>query len=184
MKHPGVTSLITKTTFLTIVIVLAGLGIHTKHPFLLHCIQETSPLFDANDTSITYCDFNETDTTWANCVPTNKDRNLTEKLAKLAATLDHLEFAITIHGGATEWMNKSKVQVEKELSELQQNGTGRLVQKVRICGENENVYRIVMLIVLVLLIISAALATVHLHRIADYKVGFHFSWSFSQYLHS
>ena len=180
MKHPGVTSLVTKTTFLTIVIVLAGFGLHTKHPFLLHCIHETSPLFDANDTSITYCDFNETDTTWANCVPTEKDRNLTEKLAKLAATLNYLELANTNHGGDTEWMIKS--QVEKELSELQQNGTGRLVQKVRICGKNENVYRIVMLIVLVLLIISAALATVHLHRIADYKVGFYFSWSCCQYI--
>ena len=182
MKHPGVTSLVTKTTFLTIAIVLAGLGIHTKHPFLLHCIHETSPLFDENDTSITYCDFNETDTTWANCVPTEKDRNHTEKLAKLAATLDHLELAITSHGGETDWAIKS--QVEKELSELQQNGTDRLLQKVRICGRNENVYRIVMLIVLVLLIISAALATVHLHRIADYKVGFHSSWSCCQYLHN
>ena len=182
MKHPGVTSLVTKTTFLAIAIILAGFGIHTKHPFLLHCIDETSPLFDESDTSITYCDFNETDTRWANCVPTEKDRNHTEKLAKLASTLEHLELAITNHGGETEWMIKS--QVEKELSELQQNGTGRLVQKVRICGENENVYQMVILAILIVLIVSAALATVHLHRIADYRVGFYFSRSCCQYIHN
>ena len=44
------------------------------------------------------------------------------------------------------------------------------MQKVRICGENENLIRMWTLVILAVLIVAAALATVHLHRIADYKV--------------
>ena len=169
--HPGVTSLVTKTTFLAIALILAEFGIHTKHPFLLHCLDANSPLIDETDGSVTYCDFNETDTRWANCVLTEKDRNHTEKLAKFATTLEYLELAGSNHGGDDEWTIKS--QLAKEFSKLQQiqNGTDKLTQKVRICGHHENIFRIWTLVILVVIITSAAFATIHLHRIADYEVG-------------
>ena len=70
-----------------------------------------------------------------------------------------------------------KSQVEEKLSdeELQQiqNGTHiKMTQKIRICGDNENLLRMVILAILLVIIVAAALATVHLHRIADYEVCF------------
>ena len=104
-------------------------------------------------------------------MPSEKDRNHSEKLAKFAITLEYLELAGSNHGGDDEWTNKS--QIKKDFAKLQriQNGTDKLVQKVRICGRDEDVFRIWTLVILVVIIISAAFATIHLHRIADYEVG-------------
>ena len=85
-------------------------------------------------------------------------------MAQASATIDQ----------EPKWLNKS--QVEEQLSEEEleqiQKGTNKVVQKVRICSSHENVYRMVILAILVILIVAATLATIHLHRIADYKVGF------------
>ena len=47
----------------------------------------------------------------------------------------------------------------------------KLVQKVRVCGENETTIRVVTLSSLVSLLVLAALATYQLHKITDYKVS-------------
>ena len=61
--------------------------------------------------------------------------------------------------------------VKEELGKMDRNPE-RLVQKVRVCGENETTIRVVTLSSLVCLLVLAALATYQLHKITDYKVGF------------
>ena len=60
-------------------------------------------------------------------------------------------------------------EVKKEM--LQNQNPERIVQKIRICGENETTIRVVTLSSLVCLLVLAALATYQLHKITDYKVG-------------
>ena len=101
-----------------------------------------------------------------------EDRNETAKLEEIAVVLDLLKPASEAIERKAELRNTFQVGNELtkgELEEIRQRN--KLVQKVRICGENENLIRILTLVILVVLIVAAALATVHLHRIADYKVG-------------
>ena len=72
------------------------------------------------------------------------------------------------------WL-KSHIKEQLSHEELQQieNGTHiKMTQKIRICGDKENLLRMVILAILLVIIVAAALATVHLHRIADYEVCF------------
>ena len=64
-------------------------------------------------------------------------------------------------------------QAKEELRNMDRNPE-RLVQKVRLCGENETTIRVVTLSLstLVCLLVLAALATYQLHKITDYKVRF------------
>ena len=182
MQLPGVTSLVTKSAFLLIAVILAGFGIHKERPFLFHCIHEPPPLANSTDVVI-FCDFDETDNKRQNCVPTETDRDRTEKVINLLEALKKLEDARNkVIDEMEGWdmgkyehqlpdlgnVTKLREEVEEEVHEL---GIDRLVQKVRICGKNEKEFRIVVLVILLLLITLAAFATFHLHKITSYKVG-------------
>ena len=149
---------------------MTAFGFHTNHPFLIHCLDQSSPLINSTK-GVTFCDFDNL-TKWEDCLQNQKERQHTEKLVKFADVLEELkERSITLQL-KTESLNIS--QIERQLTaedvERIQKGPDRLRQKVRICGKNENVVRITTLTFLVFLIISAAWATFHLHKIADYKV--------------
>ena len=160
----------TKSIFLAISLVLAASGIHTRHPFLIHCLDESSPLINSTE-DITFCDFDNL-TKWEDCLQNEKERDHTEKLVKFADVLEELkEMGMNLEL-ETESLNRSHFERQLTAKDIRriQNGPDRLRQKVRICGNSENVVRIATLTFLIFLIISAAWATFHLHKIADYKV--------------
>ena len=65
-------------------------------------------------------------------------------------------------------VKEAREEVAKELGPNQNHE--RLIQKVRICGQNETAIRIVTWSSLISLLILSALATYQLHKITDYKV--------------
>lgn len=67
-----------------------------------------------------------------------------------------------------ENIRQLKDEVVGELGKLGLNG---LVQKVRVCGEDEELFRIVALTCLLLLSALAAWATYQLDKITSYKVS-------------
>ena len=103
-----------------------------------------------------------------------EERDRTENLAKFSDVLEELKLMSNTLELETESLNISQFDTQLTAKDIKriQNGPDRLSQKVRICGKNENVFRITTLTILVFLIISAAWATFHLHRIADYELGF------------
>ena len=185
---PGITSLVTKTTFLGIAIVLASFGIQTTNPFLIHCLDE-SVINGTNRTDgVVFCDF-DPETLWPNCVANETELNRAERLKIFAESLKRVEMenledkAKNLSDYENQLPDLEKIKmlrenVEKEIFKL---GLHRLVQKVRICSKhespifgikNENVFRISVLSTLLLLVASAVWATFRLHKIASYKVGF------------
>ena len=107
-------------------------------------------------------------------------------LTDLSVALDHLELA---NSGLMQLENKpiltnralKKIELMREMVQEVQlladevkeemlNPKG-LLQKVRVCGENETTIRVVTLSSLVSLLVLAVLATYQLHKITDYKVG-------------
>ena len=107
-------------------------------------------------------------------------------LTDLSVALDHLELAnsslmqleneaiLTNRALKKIELMREKVQeaqlLADEVKEEMLNPKG-LLQKVRVCGENETTIRVVTLSSLVSLLVLAALATYQLHKITDYKVG-------------
>ena len=75
-------------------------------------------------------------------------------------------------------ISRQKIRnLKREVDELLRRvGLKGLVQKVRICGPEESQIRKWMFVVLGALVVLAALATYHLHKITNYKVGI---WFFS-----
>ena len=178
INYPGVVSLVTKTFFLVVAIILANFGFQKDRPFLLHCVDENSTLLnDLNDaipcTNLTSCfsEFSE---------PSK------ENFTELSAVLQHLELANSSleqfekNGNPTKRaLKKIELMREKvkeaqllaeEVEEEMLNPKG-LRQKIRICGDEETTIRLVTLSSLVSLLVLAALATYQLHKITDYKVG-------------
>ena len=177
-------SLVTKSFFLVVAIILANFGFQKDRPFLLHCVDENSTLLnDLNDaipcTNLTSCFSEFSFSTFSE--PSK------ENFTELSAVLQHLELANSSleqfkeKGNPTkralkkiELMREKVKEVEllaEELEEEMLNPKG-LLQKVRVCGENETTIRVVTLSSLVSLLVLAALATYQLHKITDYKVGF------------
>ena len=169
--HPGVVSLVTKSVFLAVAIILAHFGIHKERPFLLHCVEENSTLLDTMDND-TLC------TNLASCFSEPTKANFTD----FSGVLRLLEES---HSNLEEEANKRTLvkekieevvqnlgeQVKRELQKMEKNPE-KLIQKVRVCqGQNETTIRVVTLSTLVSLLVLAALATYQLHNITDYKVG-------------
>ena len=167
-------SLVTKSFFLAVAIILANFGIHKDRPFLLHCIDENSTLLNMMDndtlcTNLTSC-FTEKK------LSETRKSNLTDlsvALDQANSSLKQLEKAASITNNALKKIElmREKVKEVQLLAEEVKNPE-RLVQKVRVCGENETTIRVVTLSSLVCLLVLAALATYQLHKITDYKVGF------------
>ena len=169
-NYPGVVSLVTKSVFLAVAIILANFGIHKDRPFLLHCVEENSTLLDMmdNDTLCTNLNSCFSEPTKANLTDFSgvlrlleeAHRNLEEEANKTALVKEKVEEVVQNLGE----------QMKKELQKMERN-TKKFIQKIRVCGENETTIRVVTLSSLVSLLILAALATYQLHKITDYKVG-------------
>ena len=180
-NYPGVVSLVTKSFFLVVAIILAHFGFQKDRPFLLHCVYENSTFLNTMDDAIR-C---------PNLTSCFSERKLSEaskeNFTELSAVLQHLELANSSleqfekKGSLTKRALKKiellreKVKEAQLLAEEVQEemvNPKRLFQKIRICGEDETTIRIVTLSSLVCLLVLAALATYQLHKITDYKVGF------------
>ena len=176
-NHPGVVSLVTKSFFLAVAIILANFGIHKDRPFLLHCVDENSTLLNMMDndtlcTNLTSC-FTEKK------LSETRKSNLTDlsvALEQANSSLKQLEKEASITNNALkkiELMREKVKEVQLLAEEVKEEmlNPEKLVQKVRICGENETTIRVVTLSSLICLLVLAALATYQLHKITDYKVG-------------
>ena len=180
-NYPGAVSLVTKSVFLTVAIILAHFGIHKERPFLLHCVEENSTLLDTMDNKTTLCT-NLTSCFLESKVSEPSESNLTDlsvaldHLGLANSSLMHLENEAILTNRALKKIELMREMVQEvqlladEVKEEMLNPKG-LLQKVRVCGENETTIRVVTLSSLVSLLVLAALATYQLHKITDYKVG-------------
>ena len=172
-NHPGVVSLVTKTLSLVVAIVLAGFQIQKDRPFLLHCVDKNSTLLDKLD-NVTLCD------NLVSCFSETGNRNTTD----LSDTLRHLQLAdqsleeqanrpaaaLQEISQMREKISQAKLIGEQVMRKMDRS-PDKLVQKVRICGENETTIRVVTLTTLVCLITLAAFATFQLHTFTNYMVN-------------
>ena len=180
---------------------MASFGIHAQNPFLIHCLDASSPLLNEIGANVTLCDLDDGDEKYPSCVPSQADRNEDKKLTDLLEVLQRIEVeknnfeekSIGINMTEFEHQLPDLENVKKLKKELEQKiyeiGLQRLVQKVRVCSvsnseffgiKNENLFRIGTLIVILLLVAIAAWATFRLHKIASYKVGF--VWRFNRFI--
>ena len=176
-------SLVTKSVFLAVAIILANFGIHKERPFLLHCVEESSTLLDTMDNDTLCTDLNSCFST-----PTKTNfsglsgalRLLDQANSKFVeeankTTLETSEITLVkemieeMKGKVAE-VQQLREKVKKELQKMEGNPE-KLVQKIRICGQDETTIRVVTLSSIVSLLVLAALATYQLHKITDYKVG-------------
>ena len=180
---------------------MASFGIHAQNPFLIHCLDASSPLLNEIGANVTLCDLDDGDEKYPSCVPSQADRDEDKKLTDLLVVLKRMEVeknnfeekSIGINMTKfkhqlpdLENFQKLKKEVEQKIYKL---GVSRLVQRVRVCTnlrneffgiKNENLFRIGTLIVILLLVAIAAWATYRLHKIASYKVGF--VWRFNRFM--
>ena len=168
-------SLVTKSVFLAVVIILANFGIHKERPFLLHCVGEDSTLFDTMDNNtlcrnLTSCFSEPTTTNFTDLsgvlnLLEQADHNLEEEANRTTQALTEIELM-------REKVREMQLLGEKVNKETGQDRTPKkLSQKIRVCGKNETAIRVVTFSSLVSLLILAAWATYQLHKITDYKVG-------------
>ena len=179
-NSPGVVSLVTKSFFLVVVIILANFGFQKDRPFLLGCVDENSTFLN-NMEDVILC------TNLTSCFLESKFSEPSKSnLTNLSVALDHLELAnsslMQLENEAIltnralkkiELMREKVLEIQilaDEVKEEMLNPKG-LLQKVRVCGENETTIRVVTLSSLVSLLVLAALATYQLHKITDYKVS-------------
>ena len=152
---------------------LAGFQIQKDRPFLLHCVDKNSTLLDKLD-NVTLCDNlvscfaqpgNHDSADLSNTLRFLKlaDQSLEEQANRPAAALEEI-FQMR------EKINQAKVIGEQVMREKDRS-PDKLVQKVRICGENETTVRVVTLTTLVCLITLAAFATYQLHTFTNYMVS-------------
>lgn len=173
LNCPGVVSLVTKTLSLVVAIVLAGFQIQKDRPFLLHCVDKNSTLLDKLD-NVTICD----DLVSCFAQPGNHNSaHLSDALRFLERADQSLEEQANRPASALEEIfqmrgkiSQAKVIGEQAMREKDRN-PDKLVQKVRICGENETTIRVVTLTTLVCLITLAAFATFQLHTFTNYMVS-------------
>ena len=172
----GVVSLVTKSFFLAVAIILANFGIQKERPFLLHCVDKNFSLLNTADNvelcpNLTTC-FSEptkenfTDLSGVLRLLEQANRKLEEEANKTNLVEEEIKLMREKIKEAQDLGEKMK----EELHRMDRN-TKKLVHKVRVCGENETTIRVVTLSSLVSLLVLAALATYQLHKITDYKVG-------------
>ena len=180
-NHPGVVSLVTKSFFLVVVIILANFGFQKDRPFLLHCVDENSTSLNRMDDVILCPNL-------TSCFSERKfSEPSKENFTELSAVLQHLELANSSleqfekKGNLTKRALKKielmrekvkEAQLLAEEVEEEMLNPKRLRQQIRICGDEESTLRVVTLSSVVSLLVLAALATYQLHKITDYKVGF------------
>ena len=174
-------SLVTKSVFLAVAIILAHFGIHKDRPFLLHCVEESSTLLDTMDNN-TLC------TNLTSCFSEPTKANTTD-LSGVLRLLEQANRKLEEEANKTNLVEEEIKLMREKIKEAQDLGQKvtelhrmdrnpkKLFQKVRVCGKNETTIRVVTLTSLVSLLVLAALATYQLHKITDYKVG----QSLSQY---
>ena len=184
----GVTRIVLKSKILITVIVLSIFGYDLNpRPNLIWCLEESSPLIYQNS-NVTYCVFGNDNSNWTSCSP---DASNYTGLPDLADSLEQLEGAMkrtqeqvtmveqsNLPGKLPFLHEVSSKELFQKVQSLKANINGLLrdvglkgiVQKVRICGTNENQIRMWTFVVLGSLVVLAALATYRLHRISDYKV--------------
>ena len=112
-NSPGVVSLVTKSFFLVVVIILANFGFQKDRPFLLHCVDENSTFLNNMEDAI-LC------TNLTSCFSERKfSEPSKENFTELSAVLQHLELA-----------NSSLEQFEKK-----GNPTKRALKKIELVRE-------------------------------------------------
>ena len=129
--NSGVTSLTIQSLIALTLVALTsnGINLHQK-PFLLHCLDESSPLLNTTD-GVTFCDFDDLDATWPNCI---SDPTKHGNLFDFAEALNQLEqasikFNIKIKAEDIsrfqnleiqnlDKMRATRLEVEKQLSNL------------------------------------------------------------------
>ena len=182
-----------KTICLTTAIILAYFGVHAVHPFLLHCLDEGSPLVNNVGANVILCDLDDDDPTYPSCETSQDDFDQDKKLRNLLEIVKRMEVDNNRFEEGSKGLNMSEFvyqfpnlenlanlrrEFEKKIHRL---GVSRLVQKVWLCRKEEskffgiseeNVFRIASLIGILILVAVAARAIFRLHKIADYKVGF------------
>ena len=179
-NSPGVVSLVTKSFFLVVVIILANFGFQKDRPFLLHCVDENSTFLNNMEDAI-LC------TNLTSCFSERKfSEPSKENFTELSTVLQHLELANSSLEQFKEKGNPTKRALKKielmrekvkeaqllaEEVEEEMLNPKRLRQQIRICGDEESTLRVVTLSSVVSLLVLAALATYQLHKITDYKVG-------------
>ena len=162
-------SLVTKSFFLAVAIILANFGIQKDRPFLLHCVDENSTLLNKTD-NVELCP------NLTSCFSESTKKNFTD-LSGVLRLLEQVDRSLEEEANKTTLALEQIGLIRKKVKEVQLlaeevKNPERLVQKVRVCGENETTIRVVTLSSLVCLLVLAALATYQLHKITDYKVGF------------
>ena len=172
---------------------MASFGIHAQNPFLIHCLDEDSPLLNKVGANVTLCDLDDEDDTWPSCVLSQADRDEDKKLTNLLEVLKRMEVEKNKFEEGSNGLNMSQFEhqlpnlenIKKLMKEVKEQietlGVSRLNQKVRVCSKktneffgisNENLFRIGTMTGILLLVAIAAWATFRLHKIASYKVGF------------
>ena len=166
-------SLVTKSVFLAVAIILAHFGIHKDRPFLLHCVEENSTLLDTMmDNKTTLCTnltscfseptkANKTDISGVLGLLEQAEQNLGEKARQTTRVKEANKLTLI----------KEKIGLMREELQTMDRNPVKLTQKVRVCGKDETTIGVVTLSSLVSLLVLAALATYQLHKITDYKVG-------------
>ena len=163
------------------------------HPFLLHCLDEGSPLVNKVGANVIPCDLDDDDPTYPSCETSQDDFDQDKKLRNLLEVVKRMEVDNNRFEEGSKGLNMSEFvyqfpnlenlanlrrEFEKKIHRL---GVSRLVQKVRLCRKEEskffgiskeNVFRIASLIKILILVAAAARAIFRLHKISDYKVGF------------
>ena len=182
-----------KTTCLTTAIILTYFGVHALNPFLLHCLDEGSPLLNNVGANVILCDLDDDDPTYPSCETSQDDFDQDKKLRNLLEVVKRMEVDNNIFEEGSKGLNMSEfvhqlpnldnlANLRREFEQkIHRLGVSRLVQKVRLCRKEEskffgiseeNVFRIASLVGVLILVAVAARAIFRLHKIADYKVGF------------
>ena len=163
-----------------------------KRPFLLQCVSENSSLL--SEEGVTPCrgllvtgdcfatsnatldneirlqdalnQLNEAVLSYQNVVT---DINRNNESTEQGRVVSFFQKGLFDASGFLEQINQTKAKLD-ELVILTR--AGHIQQRLRICHENENLFRIGLIVGLLVVIAGAAYSTYRLHRIADYRVDY------------
>ena len=141
--------MVIKTTCLAIAIILASFGIHARNPFLIHCLDDGSPLLNKIGANVTLCDLDDSNDTWPSCIPSQADRDKDKNLTNLLEILKRMEVDKDNFEERSKGLNMSEFEhqlpnlenIQKLRKEVEQKiyeiGLQRLVQKMRVCSKGQ-----------------------------------------------
>ena len=176
----GLTSLVSSILLLALAVGLALSGFQEyvhKRPFLLFCFEENSPLLSESDVSS--CTFSE-----SNCISNENfhEERYRDAVTKLYSEVQNYQKAIyeidSLSTTNKRWaiFRNKMYNASAHLAEIKEEmdkfitSTGPQ-QKVRVCEESEDVFRICLLFGLLGVIALAAYSIIMLHKISDYEVS-------------